>query len=128
MPSSVYLSFGSAQQKSTFFRIMANRIRFGNDAARRDVFPKALIPEAKRLAQRGMELRINGEVVSFKVVGGRKKTGRMETEGVTGRPRIRGTLSKMFGVSGKLSVPQPGTNPPQQRKDEMGSRLNHPFL
>jgi hypothetical protein len=57
MPSSVYLSFGSAQQKSAFFRIMANRIRLGNDAARsirvlacRDAFPNALIPEAKRLA------------------------------------------------------------------------------
>jgi hypothetical protein len=75
MPSSVYLSFGSAQQKSTFFRIMANRIRFGNEAAQsirvlacRDAFPKEYIPEAKRLAQRGMSLRMNGEVASFRVV------------------------------------------------------------
>ena len=75
MPSSVYLSFGSAQQKSTFFRIMANRIRFGNEAARsirvlacRDAFPKEHIPEAKRLAQKGMGLRTNGEVASFRVV------------------------------------------------------------
>jgi hypothetical protein len=74
-PSSVYLSFGSAQQKSTFFRIMANRIRFGNEAAQsirvlacRDAFPKDLIPEAKRLAQKGMSLRMNGEVASFRVV------------------------------------------------------------
>jgi hypothetical protein len=72
MPSSVYLSFGSAQLNSSFFRIMANRIRFGNDAARsirvlpcRDVFPKVLIPEAKQLAQRGMELRINREVAKW---------------------------------------------------------------
>jgi hypothetical protein len=62
MPSSVYLSFGSAQQKSMFFRIMANRIRFGNEAARsirvlacRDAFPKELIPDAKRLAQKASE-------------------------------------------------------------------------
>jgi hypothetical protein len=31
IPSSVFLSFGSLQQKSTFFKIMANRIRFGNE-------------------------------------------------------------------------------------------------
>jgi hypothetical protein len=75
MPSSVYLSFGSAQQKSTIFWIMANRIRFGNEAAKsirvlacRDAFPKDLIPEAKRLAQKGMSLRMNGEVASFRVV------------------------------------------------------------
>jgi hypothetical protein len=43
----------------------------------------------------------------------------MEKEGVTGRPRVRGTPSKMVGVTGKLSVPQPGTNPPQKREDEM---------
>ena len=74
-PSSVYLSFGSAQQKSTFFRIMANRIRFGNEAAQsirvlacRDAFPKDLIPEAKRLTQKGMSLRMNGEVANFRVV------------------------------------------------------------
>ena len=190
MPSSVYLSFGSAQQKSTFFRIMANRIRFGNEAARsirvlacRDAFPKELIPEAKRLAQKGMELRINGEVASFRVVargmgcipvletrermsggqtarwavyqdtsasktgeerrageatptrgrpatdegewqiaGGRKKTGRTETverEGANTRPKARGTPSKVAGGTGRLSVPQPGTNPPLQREDEM---------
>jgi hypothetical protein len=174
MPSSVYRSFGSAQQKSTFFRIMANRIRFGNDAARRDAFLKALILKAKRLKQRGMELRINGEVVSFKVearglgcipvlevrertpggqtarwavyqdtegtgaeeettagratptsgqaangegewqvVGRRKKMGRMETEGATGRPRVRGTPSKMFGVTGKL-CPRPGLTLPNK--------------
>lgn len=75
MPSSVYLSFGSAQQKSTFFRILANRIRFGNEAARgirvlacRDAFPKDLIPEAKRLAQKGMSLKTNGVIASFRVV------------------------------------------------------------
>jgi hypothetical protein len=56
MPSSVFLSFGSARQKSTFFRIMANRVRFENEAAQsirvlacRDALPKDLIPEAKRL-------------------------------------------------------------------------------
>ncbi len=58
MPSSVYLSFGLAQQKSTVFQIMANQISFGNEAAQstrvlacRDAFPKDLIPEAKRLTQ-----------------------------------------------------------------------------
>ncbi len=54
---------------------MANRIRFGNEAAQsirvlacRDAFPKDLIPKAKRLAQKGMRLRMNGEVASFRVV------------------------------------------------------------
>ena len=75
MPSSVFLSFGSYQQKSTFFRIMANRIRFGGEQqqnirvlACRDAFPKDLIPEAKNLAQKGMGLRQNGHVASFRVV------------------------------------------------------------
>jgi hypothetical protein len=75
MPTSVYLSFGSAQQKSTFFRIMANRIKFGNEAAQsirvlacRDAFPKEYIPEAKRLTQKGMSLRMNGEIANFRVV------------------------------------------------------------
>jgi hypothetical protein len=31
IPSSVFLSFSSVQQKSTFFKIMANRIRFGSE-------------------------------------------------------------------------------------------------
>jgi hypothetical protein len=31
IPSLVFLSFGSFQQKSTFFKIMANRIRFGSE-------------------------------------------------------------------------------------------------
>jgi len=75
MPSSVFLSFGSYQQKSTFFRIMANRIRFGAEQqqhirvlACRDAFPKDLIPEAKSLAQKGMWLRQDGQVASFRVV------------------------------------------------------------
>jgi hypothetical protein len=75
MPRSLYLSFRSAQQKSTFFWILANRIRFGNEAARsirvlvcRDVFPKDLIPESKRLAQKGMSQKMNGMIASFRVV------------------------------------------------------------
>jgi hypothetical protein len=54
---------------------MANRIRFGNEAAQsirvlacRDAFPKDLIPEAKRLTQKGLSLRMNGEVANFRVV------------------------------------------------------------
>jgi hypothetical protein len=75
MPSSVFLSFGSAQQKSAFFRIMVNRIRCGNEAAQnirvlacRDAFPMELIPEANRLVQKSLSLRMNGEVASFMVV------------------------------------------------------------
>jgi hypothetical protein len=59
--SSVFLSFGSYQQKFTFFLIMANQVRFGSEQqqnirvlACRDAFPKDLIPEAKTLAQKGM--------------------------------------------------------------------------
>jgi hypothetical protein len=58
----------------------------------------------------------------WQVVGSRKKTGRMEImekEGATIRPKVRATPSKVVGATGKLSVPQPGTNPPQQREDEM---------
>ena len=74
-PSSVYLSFGSAQQKTTFFKIMANRIRFGNEAqqnirvlACRDAFPKDYIMDAKKLAQKGMSLKREGLIASFRVV------------------------------------------------------------
>ena len=74
-PSSVFLSFGSYQQKSTFFRIMANRVRFGSEQqqnirvlACRDAFPKDLIPEARSLAQKGLGLRQNGIIASFRVV------------------------------------------------------------
>ena len=75
MPSSVYLTFGSAQQKTTFFRIMANRIRYGDEKARimrvvacRDAFPKEHVPVARELAQKGMGLRREGQVASFRVV------------------------------------------------------------
>ena len=74
-PSSVYLTFGSAQQKTTFFRIMANRIKFGDERARmmrvvacRDAFPKEYVPVARELAQKGMGLRRDGYVASFRVV------------------------------------------------------------
>jgi hypothetical protein len=74
-PISVFLSFGSYQQKSTFFRIMANRVRFGSEQqqnirvlACRDAFPKDLIPEARSLAQKGLGLRQNGIIASFRVV------------------------------------------------------------
>jgi hypothetical protein len=73
--SSVYLTFGSSQQKSTFFKIMANRIRFGNKAAQnirflacRDTFLKDYILEAKMLAQKGLAMRMNGKIASFRVV------------------------------------------------------------
>ncbi len=73
--SSVYLSFGSSQQKSTFCRIMANRIRFGNKAAQnirvlacRDAVPKDSISDAKKLAQKGMAMRMNGKIASFRAV------------------------------------------------------------
>jgi hypothetical protein len=75
MPSSVYLSFACVQQKSGFFLIMANRIISGNKAswsikvlASRDAFSKDLIPEAMRLTQKVMSLRMNGEVASFRLV------------------------------------------------------------
>jgi hypothetical protein len=75
MPTSVYLTFGSQQQKTAFFRIMANRIRFGDERARlmrvvacRDAFPKEYISEAKELANKGMSLKRDGQVVSFRVV------------------------------------------------------------
>ncbi len=43
----------------------------------------------------------------------------MEKEGTTINPKVRATPSKVLGATGKLSVPQPGTNPPQQREDEI---------
>jgi hypothetical protein len=75
MPSLVYLSFACVQQKSGFFLIMANIIISGNKASRsikvlatRDPFSKDLIPEAMRLTQKVMSLRMNGEVASFRLV------------------------------------------------------------
>ncbi len=77
MPSSVYLSFTSTQLKSTFFRIMVNRITFRNEAAQsirvlacRDALPKGLIPKAKRLVQNGMSLRMNGRVLASRWLPG----------------------------------------------------------
>jgi hypothetical protein len=43
----------------------------------------------------------------------------VEKEGANTRPKARGTPSKVAGGTGRLSVPQPGTNPPLQREDEM---------
>jgi hypothetical protein len=64
MPISVYLTFGSQQQKTAFFRIMANRIRYGDERAQlmrvmafKDAFPKEYISEAKELANKGMSLK-----------------------------------------------------------------------
>jgi hypothetical protein len=116
IPSSVYLSFGSAQQKSTFFRIMANRIRYGNEAAQgirvlacRDAFPKDLILEAKRLMQKGMGLRMNGEVANFRVV----------VRGAGVHPRPRGQGEGAWWTTGR----EVGRLPGDQRRGDGGYRI-----
>jgi hypothetical protein len=60
IPSSVFMSFSPVQQKLTF-KIMANRIRFGNEqhpdhpsVGLQGLFLKVLTPEAKNLAQRAV--------------------------------------------------------------------------
>jgi hypothetical protein len=66
-PTSVYLTFGSQQQKTAFSRIMANRIRYGDEraglmrvVAYRDALPKEYVSEAKELANKGMALKRDG--------------------------------------------------------------------
>jgi hypothetical protein len=76
MPTSVYITFGSPQQKGTFFRVLAHNILYGGQQITqglkaiscRDAFPRALIEKAKELAQKGFQLRQNGKVAGFRVV------------------------------------------------------------
>jgi hypothetical protein len=73
----VYPTFGTTQQKTTFFGIMANRIRYGDERAQmmkvvanRDTFSKEHAPAARELAQKGMAMRREGQVASFRVISG----------------------------------------------------------
>ena len=73
--TSVFVTFGSATQKVTFFRMLAKTIqdkRNGweklNSISCRDAFPKRMMAEAKKLAQKGFSLRQSGKVANFRVV------------------------------------------------------------
>jgi hypothetical protein len=77
MPTSVYITFRSPQQKSTFFRVLAHNTKYGGEeqisqglraVSCRYTFPKALIEKAKELAQRGFQLRQEGKAAGFRVV------------------------------------------------------------
>ena len=74
-PTSVFVTFGSAAQKTTFFKKIAKTIlekREGADKLKgiscRDAFPREHIMEAKRMAQKGFSLRQKGQVAAFRVV------------------------------------------------------------
>jgi len=73
--TSVFVTFGSVAQKATFFKILAKIIQDKkngweklNSISCRDAFPKKMMAEAKRLAQKGFGLRQSGQVATFRVV------------------------------------------------------------
>jgi len=74
-PTSVFVTFGSVAQKASFFRVMAKVIQEKKTGwerisgiSCRDAFPKERLVEAKRLTQKGFQLRQNGQVATFRVV------------------------------------------------------------
>jgi hypothetical protein len=78
-PTSVYMTFGSARQKTCFFRVLANKMRAAAIQANggptplggiscRDAFPKDKVTEAKALVDKGMGLKRNGKIAAFRVV------------------------------------------------------------
>jgi hypothetical protein len=78
-PTSVYMTFGSARQKTCFFRVLANKMRATANRANggptplggiscRDAFPKDKVTEAKALVEKGMGLKRNGKIAAFRVV------------------------------------------------------------
>jgi hypothetical protein len=74
-PTSALVTFGSITQKGTFFRVIATEVRRGSTCGEkfkliscRDAFPKGKINDAKRLVQKGIALRKNGQVAYFRVV------------------------------------------------------------
>jgi hypothetical protein len=78
-PTSVYMTFGSARQKTCFFRVLANKMRVAADQANggptplggiscRDAFPKDKVNDAKALVDKGMGLKRSGKIVAFRVV------------------------------------------------------------
>jgi hypothetical protein len=77
-PTSLFMTFGSARQKSCFFRVLANKMRtmeavdghpspLGGISCR-DAFPKNLIQPAKDLVGKGMTLKREAKITSFRVV------------------------------------------------------------
>jgi hypothetical protein len=78
-PTSVYMTFGSARQKTCFFRVLANKMRVAAAQANggptplggiscRDAFPKDKVNDAKALVDKGMGLKRSGKIVAFRVV------------------------------------------------------------
>jgi len=73
--TSVCVVLGSKHQKGVVYRTIAGHMRgrtaFGQmlkTVSVRDAFPKEKIPDARRLVQRGMALKREGRVATFKVV------------------------------------------------------------
>jgi hypothetical protein len=78
-PTSVYMTFGSARQKTCFFRVLANKMRAAAGQANsrltplggilcRDAFLKDKVNNAKSLVEKGMGLKRNGKIAAFRVV------------------------------------------------------------
>jgi len=72
--TSICVVLGSNRQKGVIYKTVAGHMRHKTsigkalqDISLRDVFPKDLIPEAQRLVQRGMALKKNQQIASFKV-------------------------------------------------------------
>ncbi len=77
-PTSVYMTFGSAIQKTCFFRVLANKMRPAACQANgrsmplggiscRGAFPKDKVNDAKALVEKGMDLKRNGKIAAFRV-------------------------------------------------------------
>jgi len=104
-PSSVFLSFGSYQQKSTFFRIMANRVRFGSEQqqnirvlACRDAFPKDLIPEGKISGPEGLGAEAERHNSQLQSCG--QRTGMYPCSRSQGKSQGRPTVCQVEYLSG----------------------------
>jgi len=74
-PTSVVVVLESTRMKGVFFRLLAARIRTGDDnqgylkqVSVRDMFPASMLQESRREVRRGMALKRNGYIGTFKVV------------------------------------------------------------
>jgi hypothetical protein len=78
-PTLVYMTFGSARQKTCFCRVLANKMRAAAGQANsrltplggiscRDAFLKDKVNNAKALVEKGMGLKRNGKKAAFRVV------------------------------------------------------------
>ncbi len=74
MPSLVMVTLGLSKHKAYFYRVVATQVKNRTEDGRsmqeiscRDAFPREKVQLARELAQRGMNLKKEGQVRAFRV-------------------------------------------------------------